>query len=117
MVHGECASRRVRRGGGFPSLASHICYVGGPSDSNQQSSARIMPGPLQQAVLAAVLRLCALLCLSPCVVGGMLCAGTACLRLPKCPHTPDNSTLWQLVSHAPGLRESHSHSARLVVIL
>ena len=68
-----------------------------------------MAGP-KQAVLAAALRLCVLLLsLSPCVVGGVLCAGTACLRLPKCPHTPDNSTLWQLVSaYAPGLLDTVS---------
>eukprot|EP01048_Picozoa_sp_COSAG05_P018023 COSAG05_NODE_2565_length_2890_cov_2.909710_1_plen_198_part_10 len=31
------------------------------------------------------------------VSGGVLCAGTACLRLPQCPHTADNSTQWKLV--------------------
>eukprot|EP01052_Picozoa_sp_SAG31_P040455 SAG31_NODE_5861_length_2285_cov_1.991766_3_plen_357_part_00 len=28
---------------------------------------------------------------------GVLCAGTACLRVPKCPPAPDNSTQWHLV--------------------
>ena len=28
---------------------------------------------------------------------GVLCAGTACVRTPKCPPAPDNSTQWHLV--------------------
>ena len=70
--------------GGRPEVMSSRVLVS-VRDSSQLASSLLqsMAGP-KQAVLAAALRLCVLLLsLSPCVVGGVLCAGTACLRLPN----------------------------------